>query len=132
MGLTMLSCRQTLFDFIARKGTTMANTALPGNPRYQPKDLVAFFGYDNLARTLVEVELAALRALGDALVIKEVDIALLTPEIEAKLLAITMSEVDKVEREITKHDIRALVRLMQEILPVPLRGWVHVPLPRSD
>ena len=110
----------------------MSNVSLPGNPRYQPKELATFFGYDNLARTLVEVELAALRTLGDALVIKEADIALLTPEIEAKLLAITMSEVDKVEREITKHDIRALVRLMQEIMPVPLRRWVHVPLTSYD
>lgn len=110
----------------------MANLSLPGNPRYQPKDLVAFFGYDRLAQTLIEVELAALRTLADAQVIKEADIALLTPEIEVKLLTITMSEIDKVEREITKHDIRALVRLMQEIMPVPLRRWVHVPLTSYD
>lgn len=110
----------------------MTNVSLPGNPRYQPKDLVPFFGYDNLARTLVEVEIAALRTLADALVIKEADIALLTPDVEAQLVAITMSEVDKVEREITKHDIRALVRLMQEIIPTPLRRWVHVPLTSYD
>ncbi len=110
----------------------MTNLALPGNPRYQPKDLVVFFGYDNLARTLVEVELAALRTLGDAQIISQSDIGLLTPEVETKLLAITTSEVDKVEREITKHDIRALVRLMQEAMPQVLRRWVHVPLTSYD
>lgn len=110
----------------------MANKTLPGNPRYQPKDLVETFGYDNLVRTFVEVELSALKTLGDIGVIKPEDMALLTPEIEAKLYAITTSEVDKIEREITKHDIRALVRCMQEVLPEPLRRWVHVPFTSYD
>ncbi len=110
----------------------MVNLILPGNPRYQPQSLVPFFSYDNLARALVEIELAALRTLGDIGVIAQEDINLLTPEIEAKLLAITTSEMDKVEREITKHDIRALVRLMQEIMPAPLKRWVHVPLTSYD
>lgn len=110
----------------------MANLTLPGNPRYQPKDLIEVFGYDNLVRTFVEVEIAALRTLAEAQVITPEDIALLTPEIEAKLLAITTSQVDTIEREITKHDIRALVRCMQEIMPQPLRRWVHVPLTSYD
>ncbi len=110
----------------------MANLSLPGNPRYQPKDLLPYFGYDNLARSLVEVELAALRTLGDAGVVTKEDIALLTPEVEIKLFSITMSQVDEIERVVTKHDIRALVRLMQEILPLPLRRWVHVPLTSYD
>lgn len=33
---------------------------MPGNPRYQPKSLVEFFGYDNLYGTVIEVELATL------------------------------------------------------------------------
>jgi adenylosuccinate lyase len=110
----------------------MPNIALPGNPRYQPKDLVEIFGYDNLARTLVEVELAALDTLAEAGVIKAEDYALLTPGIRQKILTITTTEMDKIEREITKHDIRALVRLMQELLPEPLRRWVHVPLTSYD
>ncbi|OGJ55679.1 hypothetical protein A2706_05455 [Candidatus Peribacteria bacterium RIFCSPHIGHO2_01_FULL_51_35] len=110
----------------------MANLAMPGNPRYQPKDLVGFFGHDNLARGLVEVELAALDTLVEAGVIKDGERRLLTPEIEQKLLAITTTEMDKMEREVTRHDIRALVRLMQEILPEPLRRWVHVPLTSYD
>ncbi len=110
----------------------MPNLALPGNPRYQPKDLIPIFGYDNLARPLVEVEIEVMRTLAEMGIISAADMALLTPDIESKLFAITMSEVDKVEREVTKHDIRALVRLMQEILPVPLRRWVHVPLTSYD
>ncbi|MDO8518393.1 MAG: lyase family protein [bacterium] len=117
----------------------MSNLALPGNPRYQPCDLMPVFGYDDLARTLVEVELAALRTLGDALVIEQVDLDLLTPDIEAKLIAITMSEIDRVERndtleygKKTRHDIRALVRIMQEVIPTPLQRWVHVPLTSYD
>ena len=95
----------------------MTNSILPGNPRYQPKDLVPVFGYDNLARTLVEVELAALDTLAEVNVINREDHSLLTEEIRKKLLALTTTKMDRVEREITKHDIRALVRLMQEILP---------------
>lgn len=108
------------------------NLALPGNPRYQPEDLKPDFGYDNLARALVEVELAALRTLGDMQLIPRADMDLLTPEVERRLLSITTSAMDKVERAITKHDIRALVRLMQERMPVPLRRWVHVPLTSYD
>lgn len=105
---------------------------MPGNPRYQPKDLVSVFGYDNLAKFLVEVELAALDTLVEAGIVKAEDRALLTQDIEQKLLAITTTEMDRVEREVTKHDIRALVRLMQEIMPEPLRRWVHVPLTSYD
>lgn len=110
----------------------MANLMLPGNPRYQPKDLIQYFGNDNLARTLVEVELAALETLSEAGVIKAKEYVLLTPEIRKNLLTITTTEMDRVEKEITKHDIRALVRLMQEMLPEPLRRWVHVPLTSYD
>jgi adenylosuccinate lyase len=108
------------------------NMMMSGNPRYQPRDLVPLFGYDNLARTLVEVELAALDALAETGVIPTKDYKLLTPGIREKLLAITTTQMDVVEREVTKHDIRALVRLMQEIMPAPLRKWVHVPLTSYD
>lgn len=117
----------------------MANLALPGNPRYQPKDLVADFGYDNLSRAPIEVELAALQTLGDMQLIPKADMDMLTPEVLEKLYAITTSAVDRVERtdtpeygKKTQHDIRALVRIMQSILPVPLRRWVHVPLTSYD
>ena len=31
------------------------NLAMPGNPRYQPKEMVPYFGYDNLYRAVAEV-----------------------------------------------------------------------------
>ena len=105
---------------------------MPGNPRYQPKALQAYFGYDRLYRPAVEVEIAVLHELATRGVVSASDIVFLTPFVEQRLLDITTTEVDKVEREITKHDVRALVRLMQDILPAPLRRWVHVPLTSYD
>lgn len=121
-----------LFDTLNTEYIEMANMMLPGNPRYQPKDLMDWFGYDNLVRTQIEVEIAAMRTLADMGIISREDIALLTSEKEAELYAITTTQVDKIEREITKHDIRALVYAMQAILPLPLRRWVHVPLTSYD
>ena len=110
----------------------MPNLALPGNPRYQPKDLQAYFGYDNLFRCVAEVEIATMKTLAEVGVIPASDIELLTPEIEQQLLAITTTEVDKVEREVTKHDIRAWVRIAQEKVDSKLRRWIHVPLTSYD
>ena len=110
---------------------TAKDLALPGNPRYQPRQLEDYFGYDNLYKTYVEVEIAALRTLIELRVVPEAEAAILTREVEEKLLAITTSEADKIEREVTKHDIRALVRLIQEQLG-PLARWVHVPLTSYD
>ena len=103
------------------------NLALPGNPRYQPKDLVEDFGYDRLARTFVEVELASLYTLADMGIVPQADMLQLNQGHVDSMLSITTSEMDKVEREVTGHDVRALVRLMQEIIPAPLRRWVHAP-----
>lgn len=108
------------------------NLMLPGNPRYQPRDLKPLMGYDMLARYYVEVELTVLAELAHIGVIPAETYALLTPEVERAVLAITTSEVDKLEREVTGHDIRALVQLMQEHMPEKLRPWVHVPLTSYD
>lgn len=108
------------------------NLALPGNPRYQPKELQPYFGYDNLMRWMVEVELAAMRALAETGAFDKSLLELITPEMQHKLLGIPTSYVDKIEREKTKHDIRALVLAMKEILPPPLHPWVHVPLTSYD
>ena len=117
----------------------MANLMLPGNPRYQPKSLVDFFGYDNLYGAVAQVEIATLRTLAEIGVISATDISLLTPELEKVIVAITTTEVDLVEKtdtlefgKATKHDIRAWVRIAQSKLPVPLRRWVHVPLTSYD
>ena len=110
------------------------NFTLPGNPRYQPKNLQDYFGYDNIFRYVAEVEIANLRTLADIDigVISKEAIQQLTPEMEKMLLEISTTEVDKVEREVTHHDIRAWVQIAQDILPADLRRWVHVPLTSYD
>src|SRR3989338_2860726 len=108
-------------------------TTLPGNPRYQPKDLVEFFGYDWLYVGLADVELAGLQVLGEIDVIPPESIALLTPEVIQQVRGtITTTQVDKIEREVTQHDVRAWVRLAQEILAPLVGKWVHVPFTSYD
>lgn len=104
------------------------NYILPGNPRYQPKSMIPHFGYDNIVKTWSEVELALLETLWEIGVIPEEEYASLTPEVRERIKAITTTEVDKREREVTKHDVRALVQLIQETIPRPfqLRRWVHL------
>ena len=110
----------------------MGNLSLPGNPRYQPKDLQSVFGYDNLFCAVAEVEIATLKTLADIGIIAAADIASLTPAVEQELLAITTTEVDDVERRVTRHDIRAWVRIAQSKVEPGLRRWIHVPLTSYD
>lgn len=91
-----------------------------------------YFGYDNLVGHAIAVEVATLEALGELKIIPEEEAKLLTPDVKSRLCDITTTQVDFVERKVTKHDVRALVRLMQEVLPEPLRRWVHVPLTSYD
>ncbi len=111
----------------------MANLMLPGNPRYQPQSLVPFFGYDNLFRTVAEVEIATLRTLGEFGVIPLDEIRELTPDDERLLLNITTSDVVEVERKITKHDLRAWVRIASARLSAKrVARWLHIPLTSYD
>lgn len=105
---------------------------MPGNPRYQPPSLVPYFGYDNLYRFLGRVEIANLQVLGELGVIPPDEIALLTPELIARVLAITTTEVDEIENQITKHDVRAWVRVAQGLMDPKLARWVHIPLTSYD
>ncbi|HEX3991489.1 MAG TPA: lyase family protein, partial [Acetobacteraceae bacterium] len=114
------------------KEQVVANLSLPGNPRYQPKDLQSVFGYDNLFRAVAEVEIATLKTLADIGIIPTADIASLTPAVEQDLLAISTTEVEDVERNITRHDIRAWVRIAQGKVAPGLRRWIHVPLTSYD
>src|SRR5439155_4672286 len=98
----------------------MSNLMMPGNPRYQPKDLIPYFGYDNLYHGLAEVEIAVVRTMGEIGIINAEAMAQLTPEVEKRLLSITTTEVDGVERSVTKHDVRAWVRIAQERCPAAL------------
>lgn len=111
----------------------MKNLQLPGNPRYQPKSLVDIFGYDNLYRKAIEVEFATMQTLYEGGLIPANDFSKLTPELKNQIMEeITTTMVDKVEREVTKHDIRALVHLIQSKLPAELRRFVHIPLTSYD
>lgn len=105
---------------------------LPGNPRYQPKSLAPIFGYDMLYCPVGEVEIATMQVLGEIGLIPEEEIRLLDPGVIERILSITTTEVDSVERAVTGHDIRAWVRCAQEILPQPLQRWIHVPLTSYD
>jgi adenylosuccinate lyase len=108
------------------------NLSLPGNPRYQPKQLIPIWGYDNLFSALAEVEIATLKTLAEFGIIPEEDIAVLTPKMEEDLLAIKTSAVDHVERTITKHDIRAWIKLAKDIVGPALGKWIHIPLTSYD
>ena len=110
----------------------MANLMMAGNPREQPRDLIPYFGYDNLMRPLGRVEIAGMDVLGDLGIISAEDYRLLTPEVRENVLVISTTEVDRVEREITKHDVRAWTMLAKERLPEPLHRWVHVPYTSYD
>lgn len=106
---------------------------MPGHPRYQPKTLHTIFDYENLYADAVRVELAVLQTLGDIGIIPKKDAMLLTPKLQEKILkSVTASTVEKIEREVTKHDVRALVHILQQELPVPLRRFVHIPLTSND
>lgn len=108
------------------------NLMMPGNPRYQPKSLQSYFGYDLNFRYLAEVEIATLCVLAEIGIIPAEDFKLFTRDVQDKLFAITTSQVDHIERTVTKHDVRAWVRLAQESLPPSLRIWAHIPLTSYD
>ncbi|MCK5413679.1 MAG: hypothetical protein KAI57_04905 [Candidatus Pacebacteria bacterium] len=112
--------------------THIENLILPGNPRYQPKEMFPVFGYDNLYQKVSEVEVATLETLGEIGIIPKEDLEKLTKEIKKKLYNIKTTDIDKIEKEITRHDIRAWVRCAQDILDPKLARWVHVPLTSYD
>jgi adenylosuccinate lyase len=104
----------------------MTRKEMPGNPRYQPVSLVPYFGYDNLAKFQIEVEWALLEALAEIEIIPKEEAISLTDNLKRLLMKeITTTSQDKREKDVTKHDIRALVQLMQELMPTHLKKWVH-------
>jgi len=103
----------------------MKRIEMPGNPRYQPKSLIPYFGYDNLAGFLVEVEWALIESLADIGIIPKEDAAILTDELKQSLIAKITTSLQDEREDIIKHDIRALAQLIQEHMPPPLRRWIH-------
>jgi len=108
------------------------NSVLPGNPRYQPKKMKDFFGYDDLYLGLAQVEIATLETLGEIGVIPTEEMKALVPELKEKILTIPTTQVDKIEKEITHHDVRAWIRKAQEIMNCALARWIHIPLTSYD
>lgn len=101
---------------------------LPGNPRYQPSQLKGAFGYDNLYQEAIRVELATLAVLNEIGLIPD-EAFDFSPE---ALANITTTEIDQIERKVTKHDVRALVRKMQELTNKKIAPWIHIPLTSYD
>jgi len=110
----------------------MRNLILPGNPRYQPKELQEIFGYDNLYLAPIKVELATMKVLADNNIIPKDEYKSLTVEIINQIKNITTTEVDDLERRVTHHDVRAIVQTIQKIIQTKLKRWVHVPLTSYD
>ncbi len=108
------------------------NLTLPGNPRYQPKEMIPMFGYDNLYKKVALVEIATLETLAEIGVISTEEIKKLDAKAKQRLLEIKTTNVDKTEREITKHDIRAWVKEAQEVLDEDIAKWLHIPLTSYD
>ncbi|MCK4822640.1 hypothetical protein KA005_43155, partial [bacterium] len=103
-----------------------------GNPRYQPKQMKEIFGYDNLFFEMAMVEIATMLTLGDIGKIPKKVMEELTSDVITQLVTISTTEVDKIEKEVTKHDVRAWVRRAQEIIKGKLSQWVHIPLTSYD
>ena len=58
----------------------MHNLTLPGNSRYQPRQMKPFFGYDNLYQKVATVEIATLKTLHEIKVIPDDNFGNLLPE----------------------------------------------------
>ncbi len=108
------------------------NEFLPGNLRYQPKELVPIFGYDHLYRPWGEIELAKLEVMKEIGLIPANIWETLTDDTKEKILNIRTTATDEVERRITKHDVNAHNRLIKELLDAELGRFVHLPLTSYD
>jgi adenylosuccinate lyase len=80
----------------------------------------------------VLVELATLEALHENEVIPKSEYQSLTEKVKEELKKIRTSEIDQIEREVTKHDVRALVQKIKSLLNENLKRWVHIPLTSYD
>ena len=103
---------------------------MPGDGRYQPKELCPFLGYDNWAAWLIIVEWMWMVTLAKMGVMPKKDARLLTEKRLIRLIKnITTTMQDYVESEApnkTNHDILALLILMRKYLPKALHKWLHL------
>lgn len=120
----------TVEELIEASKSKPYNPGMPGNLRYQPQSGVPFFGFDNTIRYEIAVEFALWRVLAKLGVIPSESAALLTDELRENLCnEITTTLRELVEKSITKHDVRALVIIIQNILKrffaESLAKWTH-------
>ena len=109
------------------------NLKMSGEPHYEQAALRPYLGYDQRAGWLVLAEWYWLSTLAFLRVIPAEDARLLTKELLEKILfSIRTTQVTKVERAITNHDILALLREMRKVLPRPLWRWLHLGLTSYD
>jgi len=108
------------------------NLMLPGNPRYQPKSLQEYFGYDNLYRNVGRVEIANLKVMAEIGLMPQETAELLTSEVVKNILALTTTQIEETERRVTKHDIRAWVHEASKLVSPELARWLHVMLTSYD
>lgn len=113
---------------------------MPGNPRYQSDSLRPYFGYDNIARFYFDVEWALLKTMAKLGLIPAEAAVLLTDDVRRMLRQkITTTLEDAIERNITKHDVRALLAAARYFLTatkmrlaVILARWFHIPATSYD
>lgn len=99
---------------------------MPGDGRYQPKELKTYLGYDQWAGWLIIVEWFWMKTLAQMKVMSEEDAVLLTEErLSVLLLEVTTTRQDAKEKASGGHDILALLALMREHLPKELHRWLH-------
>lgn len=125
----------TIEDVMASALEKPVNLILAGNARYQPEEMVPCWAYDNEAKFYFDVEWALTKALLKLGVIpietiESIDTAELYKEIRDK---INTTLVKAIEDAITRHDVRALVMLIEKIMEIilgaikakSLSRWTH-------
>ncbi len=117
---------------LAQKPNPVVNDLLPGLYRYQPKSLIPYFGYNSTAKYITKVEIALLESFKKLGIMPERAVKAFTPEAKEKLLSIMTTQMDLVENEETKHDIRAWVKMAHAHLNPDLRRFVHLTLTSYD
>jgi len=109
------------------------NLQMSGDPHYQPKDLRPYLGYDQRVSWYILVEFFWMLALAKLRIMPRAQARLLTPRLLRTLLAkITTTQVTKLERRKTKHDILALLACMRQHMPHALHRWLHWGLTSYD
>lgn len=115
-----------VIEFIGGMKQGKRNWFMPGDGRYQPKELKPFLGYDQWAVWLAVVEWFWMLQLAEMGKIPAKEGDLLTKERLFRMLdRITTTKQDEIERE-TKHDILALRQMMAKILPGGLHRGLHL------